>query len=1297
MKKFFKRTLSVLLAVVMVTCSVPLAGLVGVKLPDFGKLFATDAKAIEASDLPADFDLTLYNVNMLFDSNYGEGTTFKVFKNNVRDFSIAKSLYNEFEQNTTFILSVEAWEAIRLVSNPSNLAEYLKFQQQYEEVIFAVLFSALKNEKFEEFSYSNGISKITSLTNKIITSGKNAELLDKTSLDGTERKELINTAFAFLTEGKDVESKWSAFGDYLEISNKFLKFTENVASAINIINSASMYVSMLDAGSEVLSYLKALKSKAPNSAFGGAVQTVIDTISHDWLGVVEKTIVDSGFVFCMPAVKKLIDYAWTGCCAICPFLGGMTIGEGIGVLATNILFASEDTIEQYEYLKIITQLETASNVLLEQYGKSCSVSVNIENSAELMFAVDFSYSLYCMGAEASIEMANIAYNKGLINSLINIFSTGSKIKFEQYEESVGHFLDSRKTEYNNVKCYWKYCIEDVFPEFFTVLEEENITPKYIEEVNIEKDEAIFRVGDAMYFKWTLSPIDYEGEIGLKSDNEAVIKSREPMGILPLALEENIGTANVTIYSIDNPEICDTIKITVIGENDEGTTEAEQNIVSGKCGDNLTWTLNKSTGRLVISGSGNMKDFDNDYYYTSAPWQNYHKEITSVIICDGVTSIGNYAFTGYTYPKLTRILIGNTVKSIGEYAFVMCKNLKEIRIPNGALSIGREAFKECTSLENLTIGEGDTTIEFRAFYNCKNLKKVTIGKGRKIIKNSVFEECTNLTDVYYLGDVSSWCEITFEYDESNPMKYADNLYMDGVLFEGDLIIPDGFTSIGNYSFYNCSTLTNLIIPSSVTKIGAYAFYNCSALTNVIIPRGVTEIGAHAFFNCSALTSATIPDTITKIGAEAFVCEKLKEVHYDGDIADWCRIDFEFSGSNPLAGVDCFFADGVSIEGELIIPNSVTEIKKYAFAGFWNITSLKIPESVKTIGEFAFASCINLTEVILPDSINDIGNGAFDYCKKLSNIVLPNSLNTINRMTFYRCENLTNIIIPNGVKTIRDNAFYCCEKLVNITIPDTVASIGHSAFEGCSNITGVYIQSNITQIEKETFYGCYSLENISLPESITRIDDGAFWGCNSLKSVFYEGSKEQWNNILIGLDNNKLTNATIHFNYNANSHVHSISDWQIVLNPTVETTGKKIKKCTVCGATVAEETIAKLPKEPVKDSSVVKTPSTSSVSYGDSITLHIDASTIPAGGHVEWTASNDNFTYSVSSDGTTCTVSPSASGDTTFTATIYDSDGNAVSIDEQTMTSKAGFFQKIIAFFKKLFGLTKVIPEAIKNIV
>jgi len=193
--------------VIILLGSVPIAGFVGVDLPNF----STKAKAIEASDLPEDFDLVAYNVYVNFDEAVGHygGSFYLSFLNMLKQLSLSQTAYSSFNNSPEFLLAVEAWEAIRMISDPSSVAEALEFQRQYEEVLFAVLFSALSDKKYTEFSYSNTLSKATGLTDKIISSSKTAELLDKTSLDGTEKQELIDTAFAFLTNGKDVESQYT--------------------------------------------------------------------------------------------------------------------------------------------------------------------------------------------------------------------------------------------------------------------------------------------------------------------------------------------------------------------------------------------------------------------------------------------------------------------------------------------------------------------------------------------------------------------------------------------------------------------------------------------------------------------------------------------------------------------------------------------------------------------------------------------------------------------------------------------------------------------------------------------------------------------------------------------------------------------------------------------------------------------------------------------------------------------------------------------------------------------------------
>ena len=172
------------------------------------------------------------------------------------------------------------------------------------------------------------------------------------------------------------------------------------------------------------------------------------------------------------------------------------------------------------------------------------------------------------------------------------------------------------------------------------------------------------------------------------------------------------------------------------------------------------------------------------------------------------------------------------------------------MPNHITSIEADTFRECISLTSITIPNSVTSIGWAAFYDCTSLNSVTIGTGVESIEEWAFVGCTNLTSVY-ISDISKWCDIQFSDYRSNPLEYAGNLYLNGELVT-ELVIPDGATSIGDYAFYSCTSLTSVTIPDSVTIIGEDAFYYCTNITNVTIPDSVIRIGDHAFYNSKNLT-------------------------------------------------------------------------------------------------------------------------------------------------------------------------------------------------------------------------------------------------------------------------------------------------------------------------------------------------------------------------------------------------------------------------------------------------------------
>ena len=144
-----------------------------------------------------------------------------------------------------------------------------------------------------------------------------------------------------------------------------------------------------------------------------------------------------------------------------------------------------------------------------------------------------------------------------------------------------------------------------------------------------------------------------------------------------------------------------------------------------------------------------------------------------------------------------------------------------------------------------------------------------------IGGGAFWECSGLTSVY-ISDIAAWCKIAFGNYYSNPLSYAHHLYL-GEEEISDLVIPNSVTSIGNYTFYSCSSLTSVAIPNSVTTIGNSTFYGCNSLASVKMSNSVTTIGENAFCGCSLLQEFKLPDSLRIIRKVAFKgCSSLKTV-------------------------------------------------------------------------------------------------------------------------------------------------------------------------------------------------------------------------------------------------------------------------------------------------------------------------------------------------------------------------------------------------------------------------------------
>lgn len=385
--------------------------------------------------------------------------------------------------------------------------------------------------------------------------------------------------------------------------------------------------------------------------------------------------------------------------------------------------------------------------------------------------------------------------------------------------------------------------------------------------------------------------------------------------------------------------------------------------------------------------------------------DFKKDLEKVRIPDTyegkpVTIIGEKLFENSE--NLNMVIIPKTIKEIQEGTFYGCPSLEtiyyegtledwcnikiELRMLDKLASLKHVYMKddnnEYYELKELVIPETITKIGQSAFAGFSSLTKLILHDNITKIGDCAFYLCENITDIImpHLND--------YNYTKSEIFGY--NKVINLTLTKGDYIIDEeepSSTGGNNLSkvkgvFSTFEFLETITMPQTITSIGSYAFLNCKNLTSIVIPNDVTKINKGAFMNCTNLQTFTFSKNTKAFGEKLFDgCENLKDVYFDGNIEDWCNISFE--SSPGCYSKNLYFKNNNEYEiiTEIIIPETITEIGKYQFAGFNEATNITIPSTVTSIGDQAFYNCVKLKKIFLDLNIEYIGYNVFENCDKV----------------------------------------------------------------------------------------------------------------------------------------------------------------------------------------------------------------------------------------------------------------------------------------------------------------------------
>lgn len=525
-------------------------------------------------------------------------------------------------------------------------------------------------------------------------------------------------------------------------------------------------------------------------------------------------------------------------------------------------------------------------------------------------------------------------------------------------------------------------------------------------------------------------------------------------------------------------------------------------------------------------------------------------VRELIIPDGISEIKPGAFEGCT--SIVSVKLGSlknlpeyafynctaiksvdfgSIESIGEWAFYSCRNLEEIALPDTLTTIGENAFGDCIRLYSVNIGNGVKTLPKTVFSGCRELVSVILGKSLTELDKTAFLGCKKIIEVckpsaFDISGIEEFNKAIYVFENKEDSRISKITEGDG---KGLVTYTDGENL---YVVAYIGSEAELTL-SRETVGGDFALYEMSFYRSYIkklkIGDGILAFHDNAFLDTS-ITSVTVKS-----------------------IEAWCNVSFKSETANPLYFAEKLFVGNSEEEIlEIKIPDSVTEIPAYAFAGLGRIKSFTLPETLKAIGKDAFLDCIKaITEA---NNVSYIGKWAVAINKTAKSASFRSDIVGFADGMFDGASleeisvdaTILTVIPKNGIKSITvtggkiaDGAFSEFTALEYLTISSSISkeSISAGAFEGCTATTvtasaahlpllnraiitsltlnggnvkredvealtslkSLTIAAGVKSVEKGCFKDFKTLESVNIRGGINVIPEGIFEGCSALKTV------------------------------------------------------------------------------------------------------------------------------------------------------------------------------------------------------